>query len=61
MNVHVLYVLELIARSTKFRLSVCLSIRLSVHMNVRGFLAVGTITFDGDRGSKQNLVAVFYV
>ena len=52
MNVHVLYVLEDKTSNKKnFRLSVCLTVCLSVD----------TITFEGVSGSKQNLVGVFYV
>ena len=55
MNVHVLYVLQhKTRRKKKFRLSVRLAVRTWT-------FAVHTITFEGVSGSKQNLVAVFYV
>ena len=58
-NVHVLYVLEdKTSKKNNFRLSVCLSVGLSVRTWT---FHVDTITFEGVSGSKQNMVGVFYV
>ena len=54
MNFHGLYVLELKTNKQKFS-----SVWLYVCTYVRGFLAVDTITFEGVRGSKKNLVDSF--
>ena len=65
MNVYVLYMLKDKRSNKKLSpvcLSVCRSVCLSVWMYVRTWtFHVGTITFEGVSGSKQNLVGVFYV
>ena len=59
-NVHVLYVLE--DKTSKKKISVCLSVCLSSSLAVRPWIFhVDTITFEGVSGSKQNLVGIFYV
>ena len=64
-NVYDFYVLEDKTSLKKLR-SVCLSVRLSVCLDVWMYLRmwtfhVDTITFEGVSGSKQNLVGVFHV
>ena len=60
-NVYDFYVLEDKTSKKKFP-SVCLSVCLDVWMYVRTWtFHVDTITFEGVRGSKQNLVSVFHV
>ena len=73
-NVHVLYVAEDKTSKKNFRLSACLPVCLSVFLYVCPSVClsvclslrtwtfhVDTITFEGDSGSKHNLVGVFYV
>ena len=60
-NVYDFYVLEDKTSQKKFP-SVCLAGCLDVWMYVRTWtFHVDTITFEGDSGSKQNLVGVFHV
>ena len=61
-NVYDFYVLEDKTSQKDFRLSVCLSVCVDVWMYVRTWtFHLHTITLEGVRGSKQNLVGVFHV